>query len=397
MPILAAGDYVPYLGDIFPFKKKRIYGIIPMMYIENICLKNFRNYPGCSVKLSPNLNILKGLNAQGKTNFLESIYLCAIGKSPKTLKDKDLIKWGENEAKILLDIKKEHYGEKIEIYLTSFGKKIIKVNGVCIRKLGNLIGEMPIVFFTPDEMSVIKEGPSYRRKFMDIDMSQLSKPYFYYLCKYEKVLEERNKLLKQSKNLTDLKKNIDVWDEELSSIASEIIFYRLSFIDKIKDLARDVHSRMTDGKEILTIKYQGINLPDIKEIKSRLRREYKRSIEKDFELHYTTVGPHRDDIEIKVNDVDIRNFGSQGQQRLATLSLKIAELSLFEKEKGEKPILLLDDVLSELDNKRCKKLLLETKGYQTILTATRFSRKLRKGDSVFTVKDGNILRNKIEK
>ena len=168
------------------------------MYIKNVTLQNFRNYKNQTVSLAPGLNVFKGKNAQGKTNFLESIYLSSIGKSPKTTKEKDLILWQTTSAKVTIELKKQYFEQKIETFLSTQSKKTIKINGLNIRKIGDLIGEMPVVYFAPDEIGLIKEGPADRRRFMDIDISQLNKNYFYLLCRYEKVLQERNKLLKQT-------------------------------------------------------------------------------------------------------------------------------------------------------------------------------------------------------
>lgn len=360
------------------------------MYIQRVKLKNFRNYEGCEVELKPHLNVFKGNNAQGKTNFLESIYLSSIGKSPKTTKEKDLILWGKDGSKIEIEVKKQYFSQKIETYLSKTVKKSIKINGLNIRKIGDLIGEMPVVYFAPDEIGLIKDGPADRRRFMDIDISQLNKNYFYLLCRYEKILAERNKLLKQSRNVDILAQTIDLWDVQLADVASKIIFFRLDFIQKIKEPAKKVHANITSNAEDLDVKYQGIQIKNVEEIKAKLLSGYKSTLQKDFDFGYTTLGPHRDDIEITINGIDIRSFGSQGQQRLATLSLKVAELVLFEKQTGEKPILLLDDVLSELDSKRCKNFLNEIKDYQTILTTTKFNRKLDEDSAVFVVKSAKI-------
>ena len=362
------------------------------MIIEKVKLENFRNYKSCEIKLAPGLNVFRGNNAQGKTNFLESVYLSSIGKSPKTNKEKDLIKWGSNFAKIYVKSKKKFYDQTIELVLNEQTNKTIKINGIGIKRMGDLIGEMPVVYFAPDEIGLIKDGPADRRRFMDIDISQLNKSYFYNLLRYDKILNERNKLLKQSKTLDALHDTIDLWDTQLSDVASKIIFQRLWFLDKIKEPAKVVHHNITSGKEELNVKYQGINLKTVQEIRNKIYQSYKTNLKKDFEFGYTTIGPHRDDIEITINNIDIRNFGSQGQQRLATLSLKVAELVLFEQELGEKPVLLLDDVLSELDTKRCQNFLKEIENYQTILTTTKFTRKLRECDAVFMVKNAVISR-----
>ena len=365
------------------------------MYIQSVNLQNFRNYKNCEVFLSQKLNVFKGNNAQGKTNFLESIYFSSIGKSPKTNKEKDLVLWGESRAKIKIRLKKKYFEEDIETFINANDKKSIKINGLSIRKIGDLIGEMPVVYFAPDEIGLVKDGPSDRRRFMDIDISQLNKNYFYLLVRYEKVLEERNKLLKQTKNFENIQDTIDLWDTQLADIASKIIFCRLDFIQKITKPAQEVHAKITDNKESLSIKYQGINLSSVSAIRDKLYNSYKTNLRRDFDFGYTTIGPHRDDIEISVNGIDVRSFGSQGQQRLATLSIKVAELALFEDKLGDKPILLLDDVLSELDSKRCKNFLEQIKDYQTILTTTKFSRRLSDEDSVFDVK--NAVITKVEK
>lgn len=360
------------------------------MIIENVTLKNFRNYKSLNINLAPNLNVFKGFNAQGKTNFLESVYFSCIGKSPKTNREKDLILWGQEDSKITLSVKKQYYSQKIETFLYAKTKKSIKINGLNIRKIGDLIGQVPVVYFSPDEIGLIKDGPVDRRRFMDIDISQLNKNYFYLLLRYEKVLSERNKLLKETKKIENLLDTIDLWDTQLADIASKIIYFRLDFIEKIKIPANLSHARITSNKEDLQISYQGFKNKSVEELKQKLLNAYKQNLKRDFDFGYTTIGPHRDDIEIKINNIDIREYGSQGQQRLATLSIKVAELSLFESVLGEKPILLLDDVLSELDQKRCKNFLEEIKPYQTILTTTKFNRKLNENSAIFVVKNANV-------
>ena len=364
------------------------------MYIKSVSLQSFRNYESEEVSLSQGLNVFRGNNAQGKTNFLESIYLSSIGKSPKTSKDRDLINWKENKAKIKVVVQKKYYEQTIEIFLNAKDKKTVKINSIPIKKIGDLIGEMPVVYFAPDEIGLIKDGPFERRRFMDIDISQMNKNYFYALLKFEKLLNERNNLLKKTKSFDALLDTIDLWDTQMADTASKIIFYRLDFLNKLKEPARRAHLNITSQMEELEINYQGIRSNVLSDIKDKIYKQYKQTIKKDYELGYTTIGPHRDDIEIKINGVDIRNFGSQGQQRLATLSMKVAELKIFTDLVGEKPILLLDDVLSELDASRSKNFLNEIKDYQTILTTTKYSRKLGENDAVFSVKSAVIERVK---
>lgn len=358
--------------------------------ISQVKLKNFRNYKDITLKLKDGLNIFVGNNAQGKTNLLESIFFCSLGKSPRTTKEKDLIFWDKDRAEIEINYSKKYTKSSVQIILTKTEKKTIKINKIPIKKIGELLGEVTVVYFSPDEIKLVKEAPFDRRRFMDIDISQISKNYFYLLLRYEKILEQRNKLLKETKDYNVLKNTISIWDEQLSDIASKIIWYRLDFINKLKEPANRIHKEITEEKENLILSYQGIYGKSIEETKQKLLDNYEKNLEKDFNLKYTTIGPHRDDIKIMVNDIDLRSFGSQGQQRLATLSIKISELELFKQEKNEEPILLLDDVLSELDEQRQRKFLGKIKGIQTILTCTKYNYKLRKEDSIFRIENGQI-------
>ena len=360
------------------------------MLIKSISLKNFRNYSQLNITLNKGLNLFIGNNAQGKTNLLESIYYCSIGKSTKTSRDKDLIKWGETTSKVKIEIKKEYYENTIEIITREKEKKTIKINDIPIKRIGELMGELTVIYFSPDEIRLIKDAPQDRRRFMDIDISQLSRNYFYLLCRYEKILNQRNKLLKFTKDFEALKDAISIWDEQLSDIASKIIFYRLNFINNLSKPARDIHSFITQDKETLTVSYQGVTGENAEEIKQKLLQKLQENIQKDYELGYTTIGPHRDDIKVVINDIDIRSFGSQGQQRLATLSLKLAELEIFKKERKETPILLLDDVLSELDETRQQNLLKVIKDVQTIITCTKYNYKLGMLDKTFYIENGSV-------
>ena len=360
------------------------------MEIKYIQLENFRNYDKIKINLHPKLNIFVGNNAQGKTNLVEAVYLCGIGKSTRTTKEKEMIKWEKEKAKIVVEAKKEYNKTKVEIIISKTDKKAIKINDLPIKRMGELMGEIPVVYFSPDEISLIKDGPQDRRRFMDTDISQLNKTYFYLLCRYDKVLQERNKLLKQTKSLEVLKDTISIWDEQLSDIASKIIAHRINFIAKLGKPAEIVHSEITSGKEKLEIGYLGTTGKSVEEIKTKLLSQYEKAIQKDFDLGYTTVGPHRDDIKVIINGIDTRSFGSQGQQRLATLSLKIAELQIFKEEKGENPVLLLDDVLSELDDTRKLNLLKCVKDIQTIITCTKFNYKPAGDYQIFNIENGSL-------
>lgn len=357
------------------------------MEISSVELKNYRNYSEQKVEFLSGLNVLKGLNAQGKTNLIESIFLCAIGKSPRTNKDKDLIKWNEKFSKITIKFSKISGNKKIELYLFSNQNKAIKINGIPIKKMGELMGEFNAIYFSPDELKLVKESPDERRRFMDIDLSQFNKNYFYALNKYNKVLMQRNKLLKTN-NIPAIKETIGIWNEHLSNYGSFIISERLKLVEQLSVFAKESHAYLTDNKENMEISYVGIVKQNTEEIKQKLLNSYENSLEKDINLGYTTVGPHRDDISIVVNNIDVRHFGSQGQQRTCALSLKLAELEVFKSNLGEYPILLLDDVLSELDDERKNKLIKKTNNFQTILTCTEYNFQLPA--NIKTVVNGKV-------
>lgn len=341
------------------------------MKINKLTLTNFRNYNNQMVSLKEGLNVIKGKNAQGKTNLLESVFLCAIGRSPRTAKDRDLIRWNCSYAKVDIEIEKKVGTSQIELYLFKDQNKAIKINKIGIKKIGQLLGEFNAIYFSPDELKLIKDSPDERRKFMDIDLCQFDRNYFYELANYNKVLQQRNKLLK-TPNQSVLKDTIAIWNEQLASSGAKIILSRLALIEKLKVHARNIHYMLTSKQEELTLAYQGYVADTEHDLKILLLKKYDEALEKDMHLGYTTVGPHRDDIKIESNGIDLRNFGSQGQQRTGALSLKLAELEVFKDNIGEYPVLLLDDVLSELDNTRQTKLLEYVSEIQTLITCTDF-------------------------
>ena len=358
------------------------------MKIKKIKLVNFRNYVNETIDLQDGLNVLVGRNAQGKTNLVEAVYFSCIGKSPRTKKEAELIYHEKETAKIEIELEKNEGNKKIEVYLNKKGKKNIKINGVNVLKISELIGTLNCVFFSPDELKLVKESPQDRRRFMDIDLSQLSKNYFYYINTYNKILAHRNKLLKDTKDLAVLKQTISIWDTQLAEIGSKIIIRRIRFLKALKTFATPIHFELTDGKEQLELSYEGLMEKTEEALKQTLLNEYSKTVEKDFKLGFTNIGPHRDDIKILINNIDVKSFASQGQQRTVALSLKLAELEIFKLERGEYPVLLLDDVLSELDEKRQAKLLNKTKQIQTIITTTKFSKDDK--TNLLTVKNGKI-------
>ena len=345
------------------------------MIIKKLSLTNFRNYSNQTIEFSPNLNVIIGKNAQGKTNLLEAVFLCTIGRSPRTTKDKDLIKWESTFSKITLNITKKIGSKTIDLYLFNNQNKAIKIDQIGIKKIGQLFGTFNAIYFSPDELKLIKESPDERRRFMDIDLCQFDKNYYYNLSSYNSILQQRNKLLK-TPDTSVLKDTIPVWNEQLATYGSKIILARVGLINKLKNFVYTIHKNLTSDKEELNIEYQGYLADNENDLKILLLKKYEESIEKDIKLGFTTVGPHRDDIKITSNGIDLRSFGSQGQQRTASLSLKLAELEVFKDNLGEYPVLLLDDVLSELDSTRQLKLLEFITPIQTLLTCTDFPFKI---------------------
>lgn len=360
------------------------------MKIDSLKLVNFRNYLNQKLKFSDGLNVIVGKNAQGKTNLLESIYFFCIAKSPRAIKDKELINFEKENAKIEADIIRNYGKVKLEVFFSNKQKKTIKINSTTINRVGDLFGIVNAVYFSPDEMKLVKESPENRRRFLDVDISQMNKNYFYNLLKYEKIIDHRNKLLKTAKTLDEIEDSLSIFTMQASEIASKIIFERLKFIEKLKPILESTHSNLTNGLEKIRLEYNGVVGSSIQEIKEKLEKMFEKSKQKDFELRYTTVGPHRDDFKIFVNDIDVRSFGSQGQQRTATLSLKLSELEIFMEETGEYPLLLLDDVLSELDASRQQKLLQYCKKTQVFLTCTQFNEKVDFNFNLIKVKNGEI-------
>lgn len=360
------------------------------MEVKSIRLINFRNYKNLYITLNNKLNIFLGNNAQGKTNLLESIYISSIGKSFRTSKDKELVNIEKEEAYIGLKLKTEEHDKNIEIKFEKNKNKRIKINRIEIDKLSELNGNLNIVIFSPEDLKIIKEGPSERRNFLDTEISQLRPYYSYNLNKYNKILYQRNNLLKNYKFNKEKMDLIEVWNEQLAKIGTEIIINRIHFVDIISKISKDIHSKLSGGLEDLNIEYlssvdlSGIydtcdeNNPNLKSLRENIREKvfirFKKllteNIKKDIEKNTTSIGPHRDDIKVIVNDLDSRIYGSQGQQRTAALSLKLAEVELIKGEIGEYPVLLLDDVLSELDINRRRFLIDTFKDIQTIITST---------------------------
>lgn len=336
------------------------------MIIESVDLQNYRNYEFLNMTFDNKINIIYGDNAQGKTNILESLYVCATSKSHRGSKDKDIIRFGNDEAHIKVMVKKHGMNYRLDMHLKKNKTKGIAVNGISIRRAVELFGIINIIIFSPEDMNIIKNGPSERRRFMDMELSQLDKIYLSNLVNYNKVVVQRNKLLKQlqfsgDSGLVDM---LDVWDMQLVRYGSEIIKRRMDFIDNINSIIRPVHSKLSGNKEILNLRYIPCTTTD------NFKDEVIRSRERDIKFKMTNVGPHKDDVAFFINDKDVRKYGSQGQQRTCALSLKLAEIELVKKVINDTPVLLLDDVLSELDANRQNFLLDSIGDIQTIITCT---------------------------
>lgn len=347
------------------------------MHIKEIELKNFRNYKEERVSFSENVNIFLGSNAQGKTNMLEGIYLNAIGKSFKNVKEKELIRFGEDYCRVKTVF--ESYGEErtTEIVISSDGKKGIKADGIKLRKTSQLIERMFIIVFSPEDLKIVKDEPEKRRRFINRELCQIRAGYLADLNDYRKVLKQRNAYLKEKEIKNEM---LDIWDMQLDEYGNRIIEKRKEFIERIDKISRQIHSTLTGGREVLEIKYE-----------PNLFSEGKR--EDDIKNRTTGHGPHRDDIKISADGIDLRKFGSQGQQRTAALSLKLSEIKIIEEEKGEKPVLLLDDVLSELDNERQTYLINSLGENQMFITTTdiigKVAQNLPEG-KIFKIRDGEV-------
>ncbi|MGN1083818.1 MAG: DNA replication/repair protein RecF [Lachnospiraceae bacterium] len=334
------------------------------MKVKQLELSEFRNYETLSVQFDEKVNILYGDNAQGKTNVLEAIYLCGTTKSHKGSKDREMIRISREEAHIRMMVEKAEIPHRIDMHLKKNKAKGVAIDGVPIKRSSDLFGLLHIVFFSPEDLSMIKNGPGERRRFLDLELCQLDKTYLYYLGNYNRALNQRNNLLKQIGFKKELADTIGVWDAQLAEHGAGVIRARKKFVEELNELLPEINARLSGGKEKLRIKYE----PNVSEREFELK--LKMNLERDLILKSTGCGPHRDDISFYVGEENLKLYGSQGQQRTAALSLKLAEIELVRKKIKESPILLLDDVLSELDRNRQMYLLESITDLQTIITCT---------------------------
>ena len=370
------------------------------MIIKSLELQDYRNYDSLSLTFDKGTNILYGDNAQGKTNILEAIFVSATTKSHKGSKDRDIVNFDKEEAHIRTYIEKEGIETRLDMHLRKSKSKGIAIDGQKIKKAADLLGLCNVVFFSPEDLSIIKNGPGERRRFVDMELCQLDNFYLYNLNHYNKIVNQRNRLLKDLYLQPELKETLNIWDSQLISFGSKIIERRKLFVEQLNEIIYDIHKKLSGGKEELKIVYE----PDVEleQFEGRLRC----SQDKDIKAKMTTVGPHRDDFSFYAGEIDIRKFGSQGQQRTAALSLKLSEIELVKKITKDTPILLLDDVLSELDSSRQNYLLNSIGDIQTIITCTgleefvnnRFEidRVFKVTDGVVTIPEGAIERKRVE-
>ena len=357
------------------------------MILKSLELANFRNYEELNISFDKGTNILYGDNAQGKTNILEAIYVSATTKSHKGSKDKEIINFNKEEAHIRTYLEKENIETRVDMHLRKNKSKGIAIDGQKIKKAADLMGLLNVVFFSPEDLSIIKDGPAERRRFADMELCQLDSFYLYNLNHYNKIIGQRNKLLKDMYFQPELKETLNIWDSQLVSFGSKIIERREQFVKQLGDIIFDIHKKLSGGKEELVIAYE----PDVSI--EDFEKQMKYNQDKDIRLKQTTTGPHRDDFSFVVNGVDIRKYGSQGQQRTAALSLKLSEIELVKKISKDTPVLLLDDVLSELDSNRQNYLLNSIGNIQTIITCTgldEFINNRFEINKIFKVTNGTV-------
>ena len=365
------------------------------MIIKSLELQDYRNYEYLELSFDKGTNILYGDNAQGKTNILEAIFLSATTKSHKGTKDKDIINFNKEEAHIRTYLEKEGIETRVDMHLRKNKSKGIAIDGHKLKKAADLLGLCNVVFFSPEDLSIIKDGPSERRRFVDMELCQLDSFYLYNLNNYNKIVNQRNVLLKDLFFQPELRETLHIWDSQLVSFGSKIIERRKVFAEQLNDIIYDIHYKLSGGREEIKVIYE----PDV-EIED-FEKSLRYSQDKDIKLKQTTVGPHRDDFSFYVGGIDIRKFGSQGQQRTAALSLKLSEIELVKRITKDTPILLLDDVLSELDNNRQNYLLNSIGDIQTIITCTgveEFVNNRFEINKVFKVSGGEVtIPEKVER
>ena len=355
------------------------------MYISSLELADFRNIVSLHMDFSQGTNILYGENAQGKTNILESLFMISTTKSHRGVRDRDMIRFGMEESHIRSLIMKGGIDYRIDMHLRKNKSKGIAINGQRIKKASELIGLLHIVFFSPEDLGIVKNGPAERRRFMDMELCQLDGSYLHNLNQYNKTVENRNRLLRDMYQFPELQDTLSIWDEQLVNYGRKIIESRRGFISDLNEIVEEIHSKLSGNREHLTILYEPNT--EVDDFEEKLRR----GRERDIHMKMTSVGPHRDDFSFLDGEIDLRRYGSQGQQRTCALSLKLSEIDLVKKVIGHRPVLMMDDVLSELDSGRQNYLLSTIGGIQTFITCTgldEFVNNRFKIDQVFRIEAG---------
>lgn len=365
------------------------------MYIRQLQLSNFRNYEFLDIGFSEGTNIIHGDNAQGKTNILEALYMIATTKSHRGVYDRDMIRFGEKEGHIRTVIIKNGIDYQVDMHLRNGAGKGIAINGQRIKRASELIGLLHIVFFSPEDLTIVKNGPSNRRHFLDVELCQLNANYLYDLGQYNKIIDQRNKLLRDIYSEPSLEITLDVWDAQLSEFGERIIAQRRKFISRLNEMISDIHLSLSGNREKLSLVYE----PNVTE--GEMAKKLAENRERDKYLKSTACGPHKDDFSFLCEvsgsyegKIDLRRFGSQGQQRTCALSLKLSEIRLVSQMIGEEPVLMLDDVLSELDSARQQYLLNSLGGIQTFITCTgldEFVNNRFSIDRLFRIENGTVI------
>lgn len=364
------------------------------MILKSLKIDSFRNYESCELLLSSGVNILYGDNAQGKTNILEAIFLSATTKSHRGSKDKEMILFSKDEAHIRSIWDKEGMEYRVDMHLRKNKAKGIAINSQHLKKAAQLLGLCDVVFFSPEDLSIIKSGPERRRRFMDMELCQIDASYLYHLNQYNKVVNQRNALLREMSfhansysSPQEMNDVLSVWNTQLLNYGEKIIVRRKKYNYDLNNLIKDIHKKLSGGTEDIEVVYA----PNVES--DMFQDDLEKSSEKDIKYKMTNVGPHKDDLIFKINGMDVKKYGSQGQQRSCALSLKLAEIEMIRMIKHDTPLLLLDDVLSELDAKRQNFLLESINGIQTVITCTGLDEFIKSRiniDKIYKVEKGII-------
>lgn len=357
------------------------------MKIKSLDLQNFRNYDLLNIEFDKDTNIIYGDNAQGKTNILEAIYVSSTTKSHRGSKDREMISFNQDESHIKAIVDKNGTPYRVDMHIKKNKSKGIAINGIPLKKASELFGMINVVIFSPEDLNIVKEGPAARRRFIDLELSQIDKIYLSDISNYNRVLMQRNKLLRDLSFNSGAFDTLDVWDMQLEKFGTDIIKRRRKFVEDLNGIVEKIHSNLSGGKEKLVIEYE----PNVND--SEFEKQLEISRDRDLKTKMTNIGPHKDDICFKINGNDVRKYGSQGQQRTVALSLKMAEIELVKQIIHDNPILLLDDVLSELDGNRQNYLLNNINDIQTIVTCTgldEFINNRFEINKIFKVIDGKV-------